>query len=248
MEYIDIVKREYMRIKHTQFKEHVDINITLQELGLDEVLRDIAPKLYFQSMYKYYRIQQRLIESVEEIIDENIIEKDFSTIIKKHLKKKDKVPSKFKFMFITVRPPDDKYDPETFVGLIQRAFTDRQYEMVVEQTGDSDITEGNGNHIHAIVERLDTVAPGEDKQGLFRKLNNIGNTKIDWHIEDHREDKQQYMGKHVLTCGDHIISTYLSPPLANWKDTEEKNKKLPYDFTLRMKYNMKHYYNTCADD
>lgn len=249
MDYLKIVNREYDKIRFTQFKHHLEIEINLQELGLDEDLLRINSDLYFKQYAKLYKIQQRLIETVEELIDNNIDDIEYiKKLIKKNIKKKDVIPSKFSFMFVTVRPPDKKYTPSMFLECIHRAFNGRQYEMVVEQASDNEQEMGTGLHIHAIIERNNLIPPGEDKQGIFRKLSKIGNTKIDWHIDDHRQDKQHYMGKDILTCGNHIIGSYLSPTLAYWKDTDEKNKKLPIDFLYRKDNNINHYYDTCEDD
>lgn len=238
MDYLEIVKREYMKIKHTQFKEHVDITISLVELGLETDMLNINSDIYFKKYAKLYNIQQRLIQSVETIIDEEIQEKDFPKVIQKLLRKKNTIPSKMTFMFITVRPEDGKYDPNQFVETVLRSLQGRQYEMVVEQAGASNDNILHGIHIHAIVNRIPTIAVGEDKQGLFRKLSKIGNTKIDWHIEDHRQDKQNYMGKEPLTEPD------MSRLDINfdWKDTDEKCSKLIYDHILRSQYDIPHYY------
>lgn len=233
MNYLHIVKREYERIKFTQWKEHVDINITLDELGLDKDMLFINSHCYFRQHTNLHKIQLRLTEAVEYIIDENIEEKDFEKIIKKFINKKDKIFSKFTFMLVTVRPEDGKYTPNLFIEHILRCLQGRQYEMVVEQAGNTSETQGNGIHIHAILNRIDTLPVGEDKQRLFRKLTKIGNTKIDWHIEDHRQDKQNYFGKEQLTN----LPVYEF----NWKDSEAKNDKLSYDYTLRTQYDIPHY-------
>lgn len=253
MEYLRVVRREFQKVKHNDTKVHIDICIPVEELNnyVEDVILKLDMNTYFNILNKNIIRSQQLENAVEELVSEceEYNQDIFLETIKRHLKTKPLIYSKYSFMYITVRPPDDKYTPKLFLEHILRVLDGKDYEFVIEQCGTNDYTMGEGFHVHIILMRDMYKPPKQDKQNIKDRISKYGNTKITWHIIDHLNDKRFYMGKHELTSGnlESVRQSLQNIPNYGWKGKEYKNQRLLTDFDFRETHSMCHYYGEIDD-